>query len=232
MDRTESHGTTIVPSQPVRVWDLPVRLFHWCIVVLIVVSWISVENGYIRVHLWSGLTLLTLLLFRIAWGFVGSTTARFSQFARAPRHAVAYLRAISRGEHPQHAGHNPAGGWMVLLLLAVLLLQALTGLFANDGVRFNAPLSALVSSALSDRVTRLHSLLFNLILLLAWMHIVAVLYYRFVRGENLVVAMFTGKRPSNELPAQVQLEFVRLRWAMLSLAIAALLVWWAVRSSS
>ena len=218
--------------EPLRVWDLPVRLFHWGLVALVMVSWASVENGYMTVHVWSGLTLLTLLLFRIAWGFIGSTTARFSEFARPPRHAVAYLRAIARGEHPQHVGHNPAGGWMVLLLLAVLLTQAVTGLFANDGVRFNAPLSALVSSAASDRLTRLHGVVFNVILVLAWMHIVAVLYYRFVRGEKLIAAMISGKRTRGELASNNELQFVRYRWALLSLAIAAALVWWIARSPS
>jgi cytochrome b len=230
MSSAEADGTgSLVPSQR-RVWDLPVRLFHWSLVVLVTLSWASAENGYMTVHLWSGLTLLTLLLFRIGWGFIGSTTARFSEFARSPRHAVAYLRAIARGEHPQHVGHNPAGGWMVLLLLAVLLTQAVTGLFANDGVRFNAPLSALVSSTASDRLTRLHGLVFNVILLLAWMHIVAVLYYRFVRGENLIAAMITGKRPRSELAPHNEPQFVRHRWALLSLAVAAVLVWWIARS--
>ena len=208
------------------------RLFHWSLVVLVTLSWVSVENGYMTVHLWSGLALLTLLLFRITWGFIGSTTARFLQFTRAPRHAVAYLRAIARGEHPQHVGHNPAGGWMVLLLLAILLAQALTGLFANDGVRFNAPLSTLVSSTFSDRVTRLHGTIFDVILLLVWMHVVAVLYYRFVRGENLIGAMITGKRPRGDLAAHDEPQFVRHRWALLSLAVAATLVWWITQSPS
>ncbi|MGH8254553.1 MAG: cytochrome b/b6 domain-containing protein [Steroidobacteraceae bacterium] len=213
-------------TDPLQVWDLPVRLFHWSVVVLVTLSWVAVENGYMKVHLWSGLVLLTLLLFRLTWGFIGSTTARFADFARAPRHAVAYLRSLGRGEHPKHLGHNPAGGWMVVLLLAALLTQAVTGLFANDGVRFNGPLATLVSSGLSDRLTRLHGLVFNVILLLVWMHIVAVLYYRCVRGENLIAAMITGKRARGEMAPHGQLQFVRHRWALLSLAIAAALVWW------
>ena len=232
MNRTEADVAGSAVPGKVRVWDLPVRLFHWSLVVLVTLSWASVENGYMRVHVWSGLALLTLLLFRIAWGFIGSTTARFSDFARRPRQAVAYLRAIARGEHPRHLGHNPAGGWMVLLLLAVLLAQAVTGLFANDGVRFNAPLSTLVSSAASDRLTQLHGTIFNVILLLVWMHVVAVMYYRFVRGENLVAAMITGMRPLDGSAAHQGLRFVRHRWALLSLVIAGALVWWIARVPS
>ena len=210
----------------VLVWDLPVRVFHWSVVVLVALSWAAVENGYMKLHLWSGLTLLTLLLFRIAWGFVGSTTARFADFVQGPGKAVAYLRAMARGEHVAQAGHNPAGGWMVLLLLAVLLLQAATGLFSNDGVRFNGPLAAEISSRLSDRLTSLHGTMFNFILLLVWMHVVAVLYYRFVRGGNLIAAMISGRKPRGEIGAQTALKFVPLRWALLCLALAAGLVWW------
>jgi len=216
----------------VRVWDLPVRVFHWSLVVLVTVSWVSVENGYMRLHVWSGLALLTLLLSRIAWGFIGSTTARFADFARGPRQALGYLRAIARGDHPHHLGHNPAGGWMVLLLLAALLAQAVTGLFANDGVRFNAPLSGLVSSAASDQLTQVHGTIFNGILLFVWMHVVAVMYYRFVRGENLVAAMITGMRPVDDSASHTGLKFVRNRWAVLSLGIAAALVWWIARGPS
>ena len=231
MNRTEADTARPSPGKQ-RVWDLPVRLFHWSLVVLVTLSWVSVENGYMRVHVWSGLTLLTLLLARIAWGFIGSTTARFSDFARGPRHAMTYLRAIARGDHPQHLGHNPAGGWMVLLLLAALLAQAVTGLFANDGVRFNAPLSALISLGASDRLTRLHGTIFNAILVLVWMHVVAVMYYRFVRGENLIAAMITGMRPIEGSATHKGLKFVRHRWALLSLAIAAALVWWIARSAT
>jgi cytochrome b len=232
MNSTEASGARSPAIGTLQVWDLPVRVFHWSLVVLVTLSWASAENGYMRVHVWSGLTLLTLLLFRVAWGFFGSTTARFSDFVRGPRQAVAYLHAIAHGDDPEHLGHNPAGGWMVLMLLAVLLAQAITGLFANDGVRFNAPLSGLVSSVASDRLTQLHGTIFNYILLLVWMHVVAVMYYRFVRGENLVAAMITGMRPIDGSATRQGLRFLRLRWALLWLAIAAAAVWWIARVPS
>lgn len=216
--------------QQVRVWDLPVRLFHWSLVALVALSWLSAENGYMKLHLWSGLCLLTLLLFRIAWGCVGSTTARFADFARGPGRVLGYLRALRRGEHPLHAGHNPAGGWMVLALLAMLLLQAGIGLFSNDGVHFNGPLAARISSGLSGRLTSLHGTLFDFILLLVWVHIVAVLYYRFVRGENLVAAMLGGRKPRREIPVNIELKFVPLRRALLCLSLAAALVYWIAGS--
>ncbi len=220
------------PTRPdlVRVWDLPVRVFHWSLAGLVALSWVSAENGYLKLHLWSGLIVLTLLLFRIAWGLVGSTTARFSNFVRGPKPALAYLQATVRGERHAHAGHNPAGGWMVMVLLAVLLLQAGTGLFANDGVRFNGPLAAQVSSGWSDRLTSLHGTVFNVVLLLVWMHVVAALYYRYVRGENQIAAMISGMKPRAEIPPDAAMEFVHYRWALLWLALAAVLVWWIASS--
>src|SRR5262245_48874650 len=111
------------PETRVRVWDIPIRLFHWSVVVLLCVSWFSADRGFMRVHLVSGLTLLALLLFRIAWGLVGSTTARFSNFLHPPRRVALYLKDLVRGGKIFHAGHNPAGGWMVLALISVLLAQ-------------------------------------------------------------------------------------------------------------
>ena len=122
----------------VVVWDLPTRIFHWTVVVLVAVSWFSADQGFMRVHLWSGLTLLALLLFRILWGVLGSTTSRFRDFLHPPRKVMAYLRAR---DDALYAGHNPAGGWMVALMIAVLLAQALTGLFSNDGLHFTGPLA-------------------------------------------------------------------------------------------
>jgi cytochrome b len=225
----EPQGAEAARPDLVCVWDVPVRVFHWSLAGLVAASWVSAENGYMKLHLWSGLSLLTLLLFRVAWGFAGSTTARFADFVRAPGRALAYLRAMWRGERHVHAGHNPAGGWMVMALLGMLLLQAGTGLFANDGVRFNGPLAAQISSGLSDRLTSLHGTIFNVILLLVWMHIVAVLFYRYVRGEDLIAAMISGRKPRGEIPADTELKFVPLRWALVWLALAATAVFWLAR---
>ena len=230
MASTEPQRPGMTRPEQVRVWDLPTRVFHWSLAGLVLCSWVTAENGYLKLHLCSGLTLLTLLLFRLIWGFAGSTTARYADFASGPRQALAYLRAVARGEQQPHAGHNPAGSWMVLVLLAVLLVQAGTGLFSNDGVRFNGPLAAQVSSALSDRLTSLHAAMFNVTLLLVWLHIVAVLFYRYVCGENLVAAMINGLKPRSQLPARANLKFVALHWALLSLSLAAALVWWIAKS--
>jgi cytochrome b len=178
----------------VLVWDLPLRLFHWLLVALVVVSVVSVKIGgnAMQIHLLSGYTVLALLLFRILWGFFGSTHARFASFVRAPAAALAYLSALRRGEADQHLGHNPAGAWSVLLMLAVLLVQAGTGLFANDDIATEGPLAKLLSKDLSDRITGIHHLNSKLLYALIALHLSAVAFYLLGKHENLVKPMITG----------------------------------------
>jgi cytochrome b len=210
-------------KEHVLVWDIPTRIFHWTIVVLVAVSWFSADQDFMRVHLWSGLTLLALLLFRVLWGLFGSTTARFMDFLHPPRKVVAYLRGH---EKVLYAGHNPAGGWMVAVMIGVLLAQALTGLFANDGLHFTGPLALWVSEDLSTRITGLHGTIFNIILGLIWLHVVAVGFYLLVKNHNLVGAMFTGKKQSRHVPAGLNLSFTRLYIAVLLLGLTCGIAAW------
>jgi cytochrome b len=205
----------------VYVWDAPTRLFHWSIVILIFVCWLSADQGYMKIHLWSGLTLLALLIFRIGWGFAGATTARFSNFLHAPQKVFAYLRDVARGSKPLHAGHNPAGGLMVVALLAILLAQATTGLFANDGLKFSGPLALVVSADQSDRLTQIHGIIFNVMLALIWFHLVAIGFYFLVKGENLVGPMVTGKKHRAYVPEGVALVFTHPIIALLLLLLSA-----------
>ncbi len=212
----------------VRVWDLPIRLFHWSIVGLLCLSWFSAEQGYMRVHLVSGLSMLALLLFRIGWGLVGSTTARFRDFLHPPRRVMGYLKTLAGGDRVFHAGHNPAGGLMVVALIMVLLAQVATGLFANDGVRFHGPLALLVSEDASTRLTDIHGLIFDAILILVWCHVVAVGFYLLVKGDNLVWPMVTGKKHRSLLPAELNIVFTRLYIALLLLAVSAGIAAWVL----
>lgn len=207
----------------VLVWDIPTRIFHWTIVVLVAVSWFSADQGYMRVHLWSGLVLLTLLLFRVLWGLFGSTTSRFVDFLHPPKKVIAYLRGH---EKTLYAGHNPAGGWMVAVMIAVLLAQAVTGLFSNDGLHFTGPLALWVSDDVSTRVTGLHGTIFNGILALVWLHVVAVGFYLLVRNHNLVGAMFTGRKHPRHVPEGLNLSFTRLYIALVLLGAASGIAAW------
>jgi cytochrome b len=217
-------------SARVRVWDAPVRLFHWTIVALVATSWVAADQGFMRVHLWSGSAMLALLLFRLVWGLVGSTTARFSDFVYSPRAAFRYLRALAAGEKPLYAGHNPAGGWMVVLLLALLSAQVATGLFSNDGLKFMGPLAFQVTADTSDRLTSLHRWLFNVLLLLIWLHVVAVFFYLFVKRENLIAPMVTGRKPGQQVPERRELRFTRIWLAGVLFVLSAGVAWWIVRA--
>ncbi len=216
------------PKKPehVQVWDAPVRLFHWAIVILMLVSWVSADQGYMRVHLWSGLTLLALLIFRLVWGVIGSTTARFRDFLHPPRTVLAYLRSLAGANKALFAGHNPAGGLMVVGLIVVLLLQAVTGLFSNDGLRFHGPLALLVSEETSTGITGLHGTIFNVILVLVWLHVVAVGFYLFVKGDNLIFPMLTGKKKRAHVPEGWSIKLAHPLMALLVLMAAAGLVFW------
>jgi cytochrome b len=171
-----------------QVWDLPVRLVHWLLALLIGFSWWSVHNHHTDWHIWSGCAILTLLIFRLLWGFVGSSTARFSSFVRGPSALRDYLRGRWRG-----IGHNPLGALSVLALFAALAVQVGLGLISEDedGI-YTGPLFRLVSMDTSDRARDVHEQWFNVILGLVALHVAAIIFYR-LRGKHLIKPMITGR---------------------------------------
>lgn len=210
------------PLQRTKVWDLPTRLFHWSLVVLIIAAYFTAELGLIDWHFRCGYTILTLVLFRILWGLFGSDTARFARFVKGPKAAFGHLAHFLRREPDREVGHNAAGGLMVLGLLALLLVQTGTGLFSNDGVFTEGPLAHFVGG-LSDTLTGWHAFNFNLILVAVALHVAAVLAYAAFKGQDLVRPMVTGfKTLPTTTPAP------RIRPAVLAvalLAVAAAAVW-------
>lgn len=184
----------------VTVWDLPVRLFHWILVGLLIGAWLTAELGVeaMRYHKWIGYSVLVLVSFRIVWGFVGTHHARFRHFLRPPSAVWRYARSWRTGEHAEDLGHNPLGGWMVVVLLVLVLVQPVTGLFASDGFFVEGPLASRVSPAISTLATRLHHLNFTLLLLAVATHVAAILAYWLLRGENLIGPMLHGRK---QLPA-------------------------------
>lgn len=202
------------------LWDLPVRLFHWSIVLCLPLAWWSAETERYDLHSWIGYSVIVLVLSRILWGFVGSRHARFSDFLVSPRAVLAYLQ----GERASSAGHNPLGGWSVLALLCLLLMQAVSGLFNADDVFFSGPLHYAAATGLRDTMGVLHDWVFNLLLGFVALHILAVLYYQFRRQEKLVQAMFRGSAAGREglsAPAPWWL-------ALAVLALVAGLFWWGL----
>lgn len=182
------------PHVAVKVWDLPVRLFHWAIVLLLAFQLVSGKIGDEMMvwHAYSGYGVLALVIFRILWGFAGSTHARFASFLAGPAATLRFAKRLFSREAVPQVGHNPLGGWMVIALVASLALQAASGLFANDGVSVEGPLASLVSLDVSNDMSEFHRWNLRLLVALSVVHVAAVLFHLFVKRENLTGAMFTG----------------------------------------
>ena len=210
-----------------RVWDLPTRLFHWSLVLFVGLSWWTAETGRDALHLWFGYGVLFLLFFRILWGFLGSSTARFSAFVRGPGAVVEYVR--NRFRWPL-AGHAPLGALSVIALLVLLLIQVGSGLFAmdEDGL-FAGPLAYAVSVGMSDTMTELHEELFDWLLILIGLHIAAILMYRLALGRNLLGPMISGKAdlPRGMEPMRPATPLVAIVCALLAFAATAWIVFGA-----
>ena len=183
----------------VPVWDLAVRACHWLLVLAVATAFITTQIGG-NLMVWhgrAGLVVLGLVVFRIVWGFVGSTHARFADFVRGPAAVRAYLRGEWSG-----LGHNPLGAVSVLVLLTLLLLQAATGLFANDDISYQGHLYALVGADTSSRITGIHKLFEPALIVLVALHLAAIAFYVRIRKINLVIPMITGCKEAPQAPAQ------------------------------
>lgn len=202
------HGGTglRVKGPPVRVWDLPVRLFHWLLVLLIAAAWWTAENDAMDWHMRCGYAVLTLVLFRLIWGVVGSETARFTQFVRGPSAILHHVRELARpGRMAMHKGHNALGAVAVLALLTVVAIQAVTGLFTSDGILTEGPLAASVSSGTGRLLRSIHFTNFNILLGLVGLHVAAILVYAALKRLDLVRPMVTGRAtlPPGEVPPRM-----------------------------
>lgn len=182
-------------SQRIRLWDLPTRFFHWSLALSVAAALISGQVGgnFIDWHGKIGLLIVGLVTFRLVWGVLGSTYARFAQFFPTPSKVKAYLRGEWRG-----IGHNPLGAFSVFGLLGLLAFQVISGLFGNDDITFYGPLFNLVSKDVSNKLTSLHHLASNLIYVLIALHLAAIVYYVRIKKDNLVKPMVTGWKESDQ----------------------------------
>ena len=226
MTDSEPRPSSSLESARVRVWDIPTRLTHWLIVVLVALSWWTAETDRLEWHRWSGYALLGFVIFRIYWGFVGSSTAKFASFVRGPRVIAGYLK----GGWAATAGHNPLGALSVVALLVLLLAQIALGLFAVDidGIE-SGPLSLYVSFEAGRVAAHWHCDVFNVLLGLIALHLVAVAWYVFFRKQPLISAMVHGRRTyPAPTPASVQTGSL-LRLAI-GIVIAVVLTWMVTRA--
>jgi len=205
----------------IRLWDLPVRLFHWLLLVLAVGSVVTAKIGG-NAMIWHGRfghLIVGLIAFRIAWGLVGSTHARFHRFVRGPGTVWDYLRGRWQG-----VGHSPLGALSVIALLLAVGFQAVTGLFANDAIAFRGPLYPMAGADLSDWFTGWHRrgewVLYGLVTL----HVLAILYYVLIRRDDLITPMITGRKRVTD-PRAEPLQGGGLLPFLLALGVAAAAFW-------
>jgi cytochrome b len=178
------------PASRIRIWDAPTRIFHWSLAGLIAYLWWTEEHDEIAQHKLAGYAVIGLVVFRLYWGFFGSQTARFADFVKGPRTIWHYLR----GRAPVVLGHNPLGALSVIALLALVAVEATLGLFAIDEDGLEAgPLAPNVGLDWAQWAAHWHALLFNALLALVALHVVAIALY-WLAGNNLLVPMFTGRK--------------------------------------
>lgn len=210
----------MTPPARVSTWDLPTRLFHWAIVLLVPFLWWSAEEGRMDLHIPAGIAMFGLLVFRLLWGLIGGSTARFARFVRGPRAVRDHLA----GRAVPAVGHSPVGALSVVAMLLVLAAQVGLGLFATDedGLA-SGPLAHLVSYETSERLTENHESLFNLLVALIVFHLAAILFYLLARRRNLTRAMMlgAGDAPSGAAPMR-PVQAWRF-WVAAAIALAAAL---------
>ena len=189
----------------------------------VVTAWIG--GNALEYHALGGYAILTLVLFRIAWGFLGGKHARFTDFVRGPAAVLAYAKSLTAQPAVAHRGHNPLGGWSVLAMLVSLLVQASTGLFANDDVMMEGPLVKHVPGRFSEIATAIHDVNAIVLLALVSLHVLAVLFYLFGKKQNLIVPMITGRKPAD---GKGNARGGATGLAVLLLAVAAVVVYLVV----
>jgi cytochrome b len=225
-EHTQKENSSACPHQ-IRVWDLPTRLFHWLMVIFVIISFATgmVGGNWMTYHLKSGYIILALLLFRLSWGFWGGRYSRFVSFIRGPIAVMQYAKTLFHDDPAKHLGHNPMGGWSVMAMLAALLLQVSTGLFANDDIATQGPLYGWVSKATSDWLTGIHLFNKGVILFLIALHLSAVFFYLLIKRDNLIIPMVTGIRPwSEDAPSSIY----KIWRAVLTAALSIMVVYWVV----
>lgn len=212
------------------VWDLPLRLFHWLFVVSIAASWGTAKLGveWMQYHFYLGYFMIGLLTFRIIWGFIGPRHARFASFLTGPSGCIAYARGFFSANSHVSVGHNPLGGLMVIVMLLLVITQVTSGLFTTDDVIWTGPYYPAVSKDTSSLLSTVHNINFNILLGAIALHLLAIGYYRMVKKQNLVSAMFTGLKPATVVPEHEAIDSSQLLKALIVSVASAGFVYWVI----
>lgn len=207
------------------IWDLPVRLFHWLLVLALIGQWVTAEFGHMVWHFRIGYFTLGLVIFRLIWGILGPKYARFSQFISPPSKILGYAKSLLKGNNQEYVGHNPLGGLIVPAVIVIVGFQGLTGLFATDDVLASGPYMSSISSALQETLDGLHHDTYNVILGIAGIHILAICWYQFIRKIPLIGAMLHGKK---SVPADKAISSSKVLVAIVLIVIIAAFLYWLI----
>lgn len=209
------------------VWDLPTRLFHWLLVASLFVQWLTAEvlDNAMQWHAYAGYFTLGLILFRMVWGFIGTRYAKFSNFLASPARIHKYAKSLYSGAPDSFTGHNPLGGLIVPAVLFIVGLQAVSGLFLSDDVLFTAPYNGVAAPETEKLMGWLHHRLFNVILVIGGIHVLAIIGYKVFFKKALVKAMLSGKK---DVEAGQQITHSKLTIALIVAALIAGAVYWLV----
>ncbi len=208
-------------SRAVVVWDAPTRLFHWLAAALVAAAYASWRLNWMTWRAWAGDALLALLLFRLAWGFFSSETARFARFVASPRMAVEHLQCALRREPDRQVGHNPAGGWMVLFLLLLLFVETVTGTYVANDIADVGPLTEIVPAPAANAIDAAHAVVWDLLLWAIVLHVLAIGGYAAAKGQNLLRPMITGRKILPQAGPAPRLAGDARAAALLAISIAA-----------
>jgi cytochrome b len=181
----------------IKVWDLPIRVFHWLLVAGFFVAYLT-EDDLLTIHVWAGYFVLGLLIFRLIWGFAGNDYARFSSFLCSPVKSCTYVKDAIALKAKRYLGHNPAGAAMIVLLIASLFMTVISGLIVYAADQNLGPLAGMVGSSDEKLWEEVHESAANITLLLVFVHVAGVAFESVVHGENLVKAMWNGYKKSDK----------------------------------
>ena len=211
-------------QRPQLIWDLPLRLWHWALVICLAGSWITAEAGFewTQTHFYFGYTALALVLFRLTWGVFGTLHSRYASFVVSPMRVFRYLKNV--GSNPTSAGHNPLGGWASALIVSLIGLQASLGLFISDDIFYAGPYNSVVSDHTADALAGWHHRIFTLIQVAVVMHLAAVAWHTWGLKERLIEAMFHGKKNLHESAGNQEISEHRATIALVLMVLATLAV--------
>jgi len=215
----------------ILVWDIPVRLFHWLLVLCLFGQWFTAEvlEDAMDIHFYIGYFTLWLIIFRLIWGFVGTKYAKFSSFIAGPKAIFAYSKSVLTKQHTFSIGHNSLGGLILPAVIILVGLQAISGLFTTDDIVYSGPYYATASYELQQYMQWLHHNIFYLLLAVIGLHLVAIGWYLVFLKHNLIGPMLNGKKA---VAPKDGIEHSQLIKAILIMCLVAIFVYWLVEINS